>query len=179
MCTVWSKMSLQSDSSECKCRLLCRHIYRLRPKPGHIAEIVPVGGLYMEWHIYLIWYADATLRTQAATYRPGTSSKTHGVGHTTHPRGKVEVVIIVVDHACSPAPQRTIVRIIILSRPVAAHAEIEAVVASAAWSAPPRHAVAPVVALATVSPGILAVLVSVSLRAHLERVGALHRRQLQ
>ena len=74
----------------------------------------------------------ALTAVKTATYGPGTSSETHGVGYAAHPGGKVEVVIIVVDHACSPAPQRTIVRIIILSSPVAAHAEIEAVVASAA-----------------------------------------------
>lgn len=116
---------------------------------------------------------------KTATYGPGASRETHGVGDTAHPGRKVEVVIIAVDHACSPAPQRAIVCIIILSRPVAAQAEIEAVVAFAACSAPPRQTVAPGVALAAVSPGILAVLVPVSLRAHLERVGALHRRQLQ
>ena len=77
-------------------------------------------------------YPALTPAVKTATYRPGASSETHGVGYTAHPGGEGEVVIIVVDHACSPAPQRTIVRIIILSRPVAAQAEIEAVVASAA-----------------------------------------------
>ena len=59
MCTVWSRMSSQSGSSECKCRSLCRHTCRLRPKPGHKAEIVPVVGLYMEWHIGRTTHADA------------------------------------------------------------------------------------------------------------------------
>ena len=45
-----------------------------------------------------------TPAVKTATYRPGASGETHGVGYTAHPGGEGEVVIIAVDHACSPAP---------------------------------------------------------------------------
>ena len=89
------------------------------------------------------------------TYGPRASRETHGVGHTPHRRGEVEVVIIAVDQACSLAPQRAIVRVVILSCPVVADAKIEAVVAFAGCcGAPPTlQAVRPAVVLAAVRFG--------------------------
>ena len=63
------------------------------------------------------------------TYGPVASTETHRVGYTSHWRGEVEVVIIAVDHTCSQHPPWAIVRVIIVTRSVAAEAEIEAVVA--------------------------------------------------
>lgn len=115
------------------------------------------------------------------TYGPRASRETHGVGHTPHRRGEVEVVIIAVDQACSLAPQRAIVRIVILFRPVVAEAKIEAVVAFAGCcGAPPTlQAVRPAVVLAAVRVGIQVVRVSVSVRMHLKSVGTRNWWELQ
>ena len=63
------------------------------------------------------------------TYGPVASSETHGVGYASHWGGEVKVVIITVDHTCSNHPPWAIVRIVIVTRSIAAETEIEAVVA--------------------------------------------------
>ena len=62
----------------------------------------------------------------SCTYGPVDSTETHGVGYTPHRRGEGEVVIIAVDHTCSPDPPWAIVGVIIMTRSIAVEAEIEA-----------------------------------------------------
>ena len=118
----------------------------------------------------------------ANTYGPGASSETHGVGYAPHRRGEIEIVIIAVDQPRSLAPQRAIARVIILTRPVVAEAEIEAVVAVAGCCGAPRTLQAvlcPAVGLTAFCMGIQVVRVSVSVRTHLKSVGTRHWCELQ